>query len=144
MKKVLMLFMAIVLFAGCQKEPDSGDTTYTLRFMDGILYDLYDLGSSNDYMAVDIKMVFAEYYQGQRVAALSENVSKSRDEIKIKANHKTEYITVRLDVKYYDHYYGDDDFKKSLYIANVFYLEKGKDNLIELGHDTLTTEKEPK
>ena len=134
--------MAIVLFAGCQKEEIP--TTYTFVGNNGVFAGIYNLGYDNDYKTAEISIVLAEYYQGQCVA--THLITHPLDGKKYinEASSKAEYVTVRIDVEYTDNYFDYPDFEKILYIANAFYLEPGKDILIEMHKDTLTSSKEPK
>lgn len=136
--------LAAIMLVGCTKDPipKEPETTYTLEFQDNLLQESRKLAEEYGFRYVTFDLIFSEYYQGQRVATnLAKDVSDNFL-YTYKATSKTEYVTVRFDIKMSGHY-SREDSKITMYIANVFYLEKGKDTKIWFSTNTLTSSTEP-
>lgn len=136
-----MLMMAMALFAGCSKE---SKTTYTFIPDSKFSNELHRFAIEEGFALVEVHAVFSEYYQKQCVASykMPHIYSYTKDKVYI-ANHKAEYVTVRIDFEFVDDGY-DDNETHSLYIANAFYLEEGQNINIEFNENTMMSKTEPK
>lgn len=144
MRKLAIIIAAIAVLVGCQeKDIAQSKTTYTFISTDDIVDEFKDLAYEYGYVWAEMDVVFSEYYQGQRVHVQHEENIIAEHPYIYEASPKTEYITVRIDIRFGGHAYKDDD-KFSSYIANVFYLNIGEDTKIEFSKSTMSSKSEPR
>ena len=147
MKKLAIILATIGVLFGCQKgniEPDKEkDTTYSLTIEEGLFDQIRRMAIEEGYKDIEVDLIFSEYYNGQRVKINTAMDANDAYRYNYTASERTEYITVRVDINCIGQNYKEDS-KVTIYIANVFYLDKGENTLIEFRSDTFTSSKEPK
>ena len=141
MRKLLIIISAIVLMlCSCTKEQE---TTYTFTTEGSIIGQIVGLFKGSGYSNATCNVIIFEYYGEQRVASQTIKEVEDGKEYTFVATPKTEFITVRIDIKVGGHKTRPDDTITD-YIANVFYLSDGEDTKVILSEDTLTSDYEPK
>jgi hypothetical protein len=147
MKKLAIILATIGVLFGCQKgniEPGKEkDTTYSLTIEEGLFDQIRRMAIDEGYKDIEVDLIFSEYYNGQRVKINTAMDANDAYRYNYTASERTEYITVRVDINFIGQNYKEDS-KVTIYIANVFYLDKGENTLIEFRSDTFTSSKEPK
>ena len=141
MRRILIVISAIMLMlCSCTKEQE---TTYTLVTEEGIIEQIIDMYKDGGYSESDCDIILLEYYEGQRVATQAIPKVSDYKEYTFVATPRTEFVTVRIDVNAKGHR-SKEDFSKTVYIANVFYLAKEEDTRIVVNSNTYTSKYEPK
>ncbi len=145
MKKITILLLAILPLLGCKKQDpeqkEEGDTTYSLEIDTQLYKSIQELVLDEGYTDVQLDLVFNEYYNKQRVQINSVRDISDAYVYSFTATERTEYITVRLDVECIK--YGTKKNTITLYIANVIYLNKGSNTMINFNPSTYTSSSEP-
>lgn len=119
MKRIILILVAILTLAGCSKESPK---RYTFIYEAEVL----------EYWHVYLE----EYDNSDRRVAINkiENLRTGQEE-NFRSSPHAEYVIVRIEI--------DAPFmKKTLYVANIFYLEKKKTR-IQVDEETLIQENKP-
>ena len=140
---VFLLAFAMAIVMGCTKESTTAEpkTTYTFVAEGGVIAMTQEPMLTNNYYNVAVDVVFSEYGEGHRIAYQTINGAVDGQKYTFEANSKTEYVTVRIDVKGDHKTYDSIDYKR--YFGNVFFLEKGRDTKITFDKGTMVSSKEP-
>lgn len=141
MRRLLIEISAIMLMlCSCAKEQE---TTYTLATEERIIEQIIGTYKDGGYGESDCDIIFVEYFGEQRVATQVIVEVSDDKEYTFVATPRTEFVTVRIDVNAKGHR-AKEDFTKTVYIANVFYLTKEQDTRIVVNTKTITSNYEPK
>lgn len=141
MRRLFLILITAMFAFACQKD-EPVKTTYTFLATDHVIREMVELGYNSGYSRAQVDIVISEYFQGQRVAIQKLTNVADEKRYQIEAHSKTEYITVKIECVCTGHY-NKDDFEFKRYIANVIYLDPGKDTLVEFTGDTLVSSIEP-
>ena len=138
MKKLAIIFTAIAVLAGCQKE----ETSYSL--LDTVNYNLYPekiFGNTlNNYE--DPYIIIYEYCQSNVVEEVIIDPVPYREKMYFKPNEKTEYISVC----YKSHGWWEKmqrDEPQTRYETKVYYIKKNQDTPIVINSSTSVSGKNP-
>lgn len=134
MKRINFLFsaiLAIVLLASCEKVPaPAPDTTYTINMMMSV----------NADAAVQIDLTAFEYNEaGEKIGNNTMERAVKGSSKKFTASKNT--VKVKIYVKMYA--VNGSGVANYQWVQQVYYLDEGKDNVIDIKDDTRIGKSEP-
>jgi len=129
MKKLAIIFAAIAVLAGCQKEEK---TTYTVNVNIG-----YQEAAQTQGVDYEADIMINEYGQGKLLTTQHlDNINEGVDYM-IEPNANTEYLTVKYSVEV-----GGES--ASFWIGKVYDIVRGKNIDIDIVYSTIAVKDEPK
>lgn len=129
MKKLAIIFAAIAVLAGCQKE---GKTTYTVNVNIG-----YQEAAQTQGVDYEADIMINEYGQGKLLTTQHlDNINEGVDYV-IEPNANTEYLTVKYSVEV-----GKES--ASFWIGKVYNIVRGENIDIDIVYSTIAVQQEPK
>lgn len=129
MKKLAIIFAAIAVLAGCQKE---GKTTYTVNVNIG-----YQEAALSQGVSYEADIMINEYGQGKLLTTqYIEDINEGVD-YTIEPNAQTEYITIKYSVKV-------NGESASFWIGKTYDIIRGENVDVNIIYTTIAVQQEPK
>ena len=129
MKNLAIIFAALAVLGGCQKEEK---TTYTINVDIG-----YQQAAQTQGVGYEADVMINEYGDGKKLTTQHlDNINEEVDYV-IVPNSKTEYITVKYSVTV-------DGESASFWIGKIYDIVKGENVDVNIVYTTITVKTEPK
>ena len=129
MKNIAIIFAALAVLGGCQKEEK---TTYTINVNTG-----YQQAAQTQGVSYEADVMINEYGDGKKLTTqYLDNINEEVDYV-IVPNSKTEYITVKYSVTV-------DGESASFWIGKIFDIVKGDNIDVDIVYTTIAVQNEPK